>query len=467
MIDFATTMLFSRSTVALLLLCLLFAGTQQTYAQQDPGGFAVDVVSVQHEEAPDQSRLDIFTAIPHAGLRFLKTGEAFTARYEVTASVFAVDEDNRKQQMVENHVWEDNVSVLQFGNTQSSQHIAYSTNALTLDPGAYLVEIRLQDLASEEVYRKELVTEVRDFTESVSLSDLILVNGFDVQTHTIYPVVQDRVFINTAPVVQDRLVVNNPSFSVFYELYADAPQAVNIKREVIRTPNSRGLPVLRWLFRRWRADASQGEISFSNTQSLNLEAGRNPVVLNIPVEGYEAGEYLVRVIAEDAEGNPLAAAERAIMMDWVDQAEYQGRDIDMAIAQLRYIAKPKELRSIRDGDTKQERRERFIAFWEKRDPTPDTPANERMEEYYYRIDFANRHYTANSNSGWETDRGHTLVLYGEPDAVDSNSADQSFRQPYEVWHYKRIGRSFFFLDKNGTGNFKLMVPTWNARSAIR
>ncbi|MEM8488410.1 MAG: GWxTD domain-containing protein [Bacteroidota bacterium] len=446
---------FLRSTIALLLLCLLSAGAQDTYAQQGPEAFSVDVVSVQHEDAADKSRLDIFTAIPHASLRFLKTGEAFTARYEVTASVFEVDEDNRKQQMIENQVWADNVSVLQFGNTQSSQHIAHSSYALTLDPGAYMIEIRLQDLASEEVYQKEFVTEVRDFTQAVSLSSLILVNGFDEQSQSISPVVQDRVF------------VNNPSFSVFYELYADEPQAVNIRREVVRTPNSRGLPILRWLFRRWQADASQGEISFSNTQSLNLGAGRNPVVLSIPVEGYEAGEYLVRVIAEDAEGNPLAVAERAITMDWVDEAEYQGRDIDMAIAQLRYIAKPKELRAIRDGDSKQERRERFIAFWEKRDPTPDTPSNERMEEYYYRIDFANRHYTANSNSGWETDRGHTLVLYGEPDAVDNNGADQSFRQPYEVWHYKRIGRSFFFLDKNGTGNFKLMVPTWNARSAIR
>ncbi|MFK7844510.1 MAG: GWxTD domain-containing protein [Rhodothermales bacterium] len=435
-------------------MSLFLISAEDVYAQQESTSFSVDVISVQGDDADDLSRLDVFTAIPHANLRFLKTGEAFTARYEVTASVFEVDDDNRKRQMIENSVWQDNVSVLQFTATQSLKQVSHSSYSLALAPGKYFLEIKLQDLASEETYRKDLLAEVRDFANPMSLSDLILVNDFDVTSHTISPMVKDRVY------------VNNPSFSVFYELYADSPQAVNIKRQVIRTPNSRGLPILRWLFRRWQADDSQGEISFANNEALNLKSGRNPVVLTIPVEGYEAGEYLIRVIAEDAEGNQLDVAERAITVDWADEAEYQGRDIDMAIAQLRYIAKPKELRTLRGAESKQERRERFIEFWEKRDPTPNTVQNERMDEYYLRIDFANRHYTGN-NSGWETDRGHTLVLYGEPDGVDRSAADLQFSQPYEVWHYRRIGRRFIFVDKNGTGNFKLMVPTWNERSAIR
>lgn len=448
-------MQFLRSTLAIVLVSLFLISTEDLYAQQKSTSFSVDVISVQGDGADGLSRLDVFTAIPHANLRFLKTGEVFTARYEVTASVFEVDDDNRKRQMIENSVWQDDVSVLQFTATQSLQQVSHSSHSVSLAPGKYFLEIKLQDLASEETYREDLLPVVRDFANPMSLSDLILVNDFDVASHTISPMVKDRVY------------VNKPNFTVFYELYADSPQSVNIKRQVIRTPNSRGLPILRWLFRRWQADDAQGEVSFANSEALNLKSGRNPVVLTIPVEGYEAGEYLIRVIAEDLEGNQLDVAERAITVDWADEAEYQGRDIDMAIAQLRYIAKPKELRALRSADSKQERRERFIEFWEKRDPTPNTVQNERMDEYYFRIDFANRHYTGNSNSGWETDRGHTLVLYGEPDGVDRNAADLEFSQPYEVWNYRRIGRQFIFVDKNGTGNFKLMMPTWNERSAIR
>ncbi len=436
------------------MLGLLMTSLMNAYAQQETTSFSVDVISVQNDVVDNLSRLDVYTAIPHANLRFLKTGDAFTARYEITASVFELDADNRRRQMVENRAWQDNVSVFQFAATQSSQQISHSTYSLKLKPGQYLLELKLQDLASEEFYQKELFAEVRDFSGALSLSDLILVNNFDVSSHTITPLVRDRVF------------VNDPSFKIFYELYADEQQAVNITRQVIRTPNSRGLPFMRWLFRRWQADESQGEVSFSNQESLELKEGRNPVVLTIPAAAFEAGEYRVRIIAEDLYGNQLDVAEREVTMEWADEAEYQGRDIDMAIAQLRYIAKPKELRNIRDGKTKQERQERFIAFWSKRDPTPGTAPNERMEEYYLRIDYANRHYTGN-NSGWETDRGHTLVLYGEPDEVDSNAADLEFKQPYEVWHYPRIGRRFIFLDKSGTGDFTRMIPAWNERSAIR
>lgn len=436
-----------------MMVSLFVLGSTVVYGQESIG-LSVDVISVQEDDGETGSRLDVFTAIPYAGLRFLKTGDAFTARYEVTVSVYEADEDNEKGQLVENSVWQDNVSVLQFNTTQSVQHVAHSSLTLELEPGWYFLETKLHDLASEETHTQDRITEVRDFTEQVSLSSLIWVHNFDAVQQSIAPLVSDRVF------------VNDPTFKVFYELYADAVTEVNIRREVVRTQTSRGLPILRWLFRRWQSDDSQGEISFINDEYLQLSQGRNPVLLTIPMSGFEAGEYLVRVIAEDSEGNILDVAERTVTMEWVDEAEYQGRDIDMAIAQLRYIAKPKELRGIRDGDSKQERRERFIEFWEKRDPTPGTPANERMEEYYVRIDYANRHYSGR-RSGWETDRGHTLVLYGEPDEIDSNAADLEFKQPYEVWHYRRIGKRFIFLDRGGTGDFKLMLPTWNARSAIR
>ena len=449
-----TTMRFLRSTLALFIMGSWIISLSDVYAQQETSSFSVDAFSVRDSDADGLSRLDVFTAIPHSNLRFLKTGDAFTARYEVTVSVFVVDEENEKGRMIENKVWQDKVSVLQFATTQSSQRISYTSQSLLLDPGQYLLEVKLQDLASEEVYRKDRFAEVRDFSPATGLSDLLLVHSFDVSSHTIFPMVSDRVF------------VNDESFKIFYELYADEAQEVKIRREVIRTPNSRGLPLLRWLFRRGQDDEGQGEISFTNSELFELKKGRNPVVLTIPSSGFEAGEYLIRVVAEDIQGNELDVADRAVTMGWEDEAEYEGRDIDMAIAQLRYIAKPKELRTIRDGSTKQERRERFLAFWEKRDPTPNTASNERMEEYYLRVDYANRHYSG-INSGWETDRGHTLVLYGEPDEIDRSASDLEFKQPYEVWHYRRIGRRFIFLDKDGTGDFKLMVPTWNERSAIR
>ena len=296
---------------------------------------------------------------------------------------------------------------------------------------------------------------MKAFNGDLAVSDLILVDDYSERSQSITPKVSSQVYDD------------EESFKVFYELYARDREEVNVQFQLIRTPNSRGLPVLRWIFKLWQSDDDiQGEMTYENTRLINVYEGRAPRLVEIPLEGFEVGEYLLRAVVLDAENNPIDIAERSITLERSDRAEFGGRDIDAAIAQLQYIAKPKELKEIRSAKSKKERQERFVAFWQKRDPTPGTPDNEHMQEYYSRIDFANRHYTG-ADSGWETDRGHTLVLYGEPDNVDRSSLDAELAQPYEVWYYHRIGRRFIFVDRAGLGQFELIKPIWSERTLIR
>ena len=49
-----------------------------------------------------------------------------------------------------------------------------------------------------------------------------------------------------------------------------------------------------------------------------------------------------------------------------------------------------------------EERDQFIeAFWQRRDPTPDTIENEFKEEHYRRMAYANEHFAAGI-PGWKT-----------------------------------------------------------------
>ena len=442
-----------RSTYILtfLLCALLISGVAQAQFTGVP--FSVDVISVKGNASDSLSRLDVYTALPYSSLRFLKEGNAFVANYEVGAEVYAFSKENRNPVLKETEIWDGSVSVSDFASTQSGKLINYSSESFLLPAGRYLVKITIKDKVTQQIFDTELITEVRDFSGDVSVSNLILVNDYDLATQSITPVVTDRVFTDDA------------SFKVFYELYANTEHAVRVQFELIRTQKSRGLPFLRWFTRRGQDDSS-GEITYRSERPLRLVEGRLPSLLEIPINGFEVGEYKLRVVVEDEQGEALDIVESAITLEFSDRAEYQGRDIDDAIAQLKYIAKPRQLKEIRSAKTKQERQQRFLEFWEKRDPTPGTPENEHMEEYYVRIDYANRHYSG-LNSGWETDRGLTLVLYGEPDEVDRNTLDAEFSQPYEVWYYHRIGRRFIFLDRSGAGNFELITPKWAERSAIR
>jgi GWxTD domain-containing protein len=97
-----------------------------------------------------------------------------------------------------------------------------------------------------------------------------------------------------------------------------------------------------------------------------------------------------------------------------------------------------------------EERDNFIeAFWQRRDPTPDTEENEFKEEHYQRIAYANEHFAAGVQ-GWRTDRGRMYIMYGKPDETDSHPSGGTYERPmeegggetstfpFETWRYRYI-----------------------------
>src|ERR1700746_3090712 len=97
-----------------------------------------------------------------------------------------------------------------------------------------------------------------------------------------------------------------------------------------------------------------------------------------------------------------------------------------------------------------EERDQFIeAFWQRRDPTPDTIENEYKEEHYRRIAYANEHFPAGI-PGWKTDRGRMYLMYGAPDEIDAHPSGGTYERPieegggetstypFEDWRYRYI-----------------------------
>jgi GWxTD domain-containing protein len=78
-----------------------------------------------------------------------------------------------------------------------------------------------------------------------------------------------------------------------------------------------------------------------------------------------------------------------------------------------------------------EERDQFIeAFWQRRDPTPDTIENEFKEEHYRRMAYANEHFAAGI-PGWKTDRGRIYIMYGPADEIDAHPSGGSYERPME------------------------------------
>ena len=78
-----------------------------------------------------------------------------------------------------------------------------------------------------------------------------------------------------------------------------------------------------------------------------------------------------------------------------------------------------------------EERDNFIeAFWQRRDPTPDTEENDYKEEHHRRIAYPNEHFAAGI-PGWKTDRGRIYIMYGPPDENDTHPSGGTYSRPME------------------------------------
>lgn len=119
-----------------------------------------------------------------------------------------------------------------------------------------------------------------------------------------------------------------------------------------------------------------------------------------------------------------------------------------------------------------EERENFIEIiWIRRDPDPDTEANEYKEEYYERLEYANEHFSSGI-PGYKTDRGQIYLRWGKPDQIESHPTGGTYQRqvyegvgsattyPFEVWFYRHLpgvgsGIEVEFVDRTGSGEYKL------------
>ncbi len=144
------------------------------------------------------------------------------------------------------------------------------------------------------------------------------------------------------------------------------------------------------------------------------------------------------------------------------------RDVDVA-----YIITDEERTAFNRLRTDEERENFIEAFWQRRDPTPDTVENEFKEEHYRRIAYANEHY-ASGIPGWKTDRGHIYIVFGAPDENESHSSGGSYDRPasegggitstfpFEIWRYRHLDNigdniTMEFVDPSMSGEYRYTI----------
>ena len=87
--------------------------------------------------------------------------------------------------------------------------------------------------------------------------------------------------------------------------------------------------------------------------------------------------------------------------------------------------------------TPEEKMQFIKIFWARRDPLLRTRENEFKQDFYNRVEYANKNFAEGSNPGWKSAMGQTYVIFGPPSRIDKTAIANSSRAA-QLWVYDKI-----------------------------
>ncbi len=382
--------------------------------------FAHDLFNFASSDST-KSRLDVYVSFANDVLQFVKLApDSFLASYEVHALVY-----DRKKNLVASRSRSGRLVARSFAETNSWTAITTECLQFDLEPQRYQVTLNLTDLDTRKSLERKRDIELREFPRTrVHLSDIVFADTLALTNGWLTNLVPNLLRTFGSPKSQ---------FKAYCEIYPPlGPDSVAVSYEVF--------------------DSRQQRVG-QESRVFAASAGKVPLVVDLRRMVLHPGRYELVVQARGKGGRATVKSRFAVQWGTLSLRE---ANIDLAIEQLRYVARKKDIDAMLAA-TPSEREMLFEDYWRRRDPTPGTERNELREEFFRRVDFANRHFTVllSERDGWQTDRGRIYIIYGPPTEVEREPT-QLDNPAYEIWYYRHLNRRFVFADRTGTGDYQLV-----------
>lgn len=415
--------LFTAAALFLLFSCLN-AQVETTGLPRERQYLPVFNYDIVNFPEPDTSasRIDIFVQVPFSTIRFIKTPAGkFTSEYSITVSIF----NENKEILLTEKSWVEKVEAEGFDQTLSSSNYHLSYRYFLLDPQKYNIRIAVEDKESRKEFQVENAVTVRNFYTGLAVSDIIIVEAkhWSPESNTIYPNISRSI------------LSSREGIPLYYEVISDSGTEIKINYTI--------------------ASVEKKNIIYTSSEILEVTAGENKMYKKIDGIDLGLGDYLLTIQIEDEKLNRNSVTQKRFIAR-LPGVPFVIKDIDKAIEQMIYIASTSEIDSIKASPTDDEKLKKFFDYWKRKDPNPATSENEVFNEYYRRIEYANKNFT-HYVEGWRTDMGMVYIILGSPSNVDRHPFELNSK-PYEIWYYYELNRQFVFMDYTGFGDYRLITP---------
>ncbi|MGH7682589.1 MAG: GWxTD domain-containing protein, partial [Candidatus Eiseniibacteriota bacterium] len=369
---------------------------------------------------------------PRSELLFERRADGYHAGYEIRV-IFT--KEKGKQQVAGDAVSRE-IEVARYNDTRVQGIDLFDHISFQLPAGKYQAEIFLTDLMAERTSGTTVLVEVPGVAGDVWLTDLSLgtLRG------------------DSLSAVQDTAAIDSKPSRHFTD---DVARLVAMGEVVDNRKNVGGDPTYALRFR--IASEFDPNVFVADTTITRLGA-RTRFTLHPKIGTLNPGTYrfildlMSPLVPTKGKKKPVPVRrEKEFTVE--PSAATAALDPRTTLEVLRYIASDSELEAMDKLKTEEEKRNFWEAFWQRRDLTPDTPENEKRDEFYKRVRYADQHFTG-VGPGWKTDMGRIYIRNGQPDEVVRNP----FRfdgPPEEIWYYYNDRKTYYFVDRDGFGRYEI------------
>ena len=388
------------------------------------------------------TRFEVYTLIDARQLQFVPEAGKYVSQIDFVLSL-----QDSAGNPVMRELWTRNVSVKNIRELKQNGALVRDVVGLDIAPGPYKITLAAEDIYGDLAGTCEGHVRVRGFEgPALVVSDIVFASEL-AKAEASGRFVRNgwRVVPNTTRFFR----VGKP-IQIYFEIYNFKVMADNPKDSFVlgySLIDTAGMVVKSYPAKRL-LKPGESVVKTDALETEDLPGG----AYALQVELFDRGtrehvrhERKVFLLSEEVENPQLTEAEQEQLR------HYQS---------IHHIASEKDLTMYKSLGSQNAKMKFLQAFWKKRDPTPDTPLNERLRDHLMRMKYSDDTFTAQpGNLGSDTDKGRIYVKYGPPNERDYTTS-AAVGKAIDTWIYEKSGRYIFvFFDRRGTGVYELVHST--------